>query len=180
MNLEKILKLAEDTFCDSESAERLDAKRELIQQIRALAKNVHKEAKPPIVAYSRPKYVPKWIKPNTDTDKEVCLKGHMGTDTSPIGHMGTHHTTTDTSPNTHTDTNTSSPVRKQQRDKQLLERFARREKEVKVELSAGWIRPPSLLPRARVVSKEEEEVEVPVLPRREVRCRQVRVRTGER
>ncbi|CAG83923.1 YALI0A11847p [Yarrowia lipolytica CLIB122] len=63
---EKLLKMAEDTLCEySESAERLDAKRELLRQLQTLARNVHREAAPgvaPFVSYSRPKYVPKWLK----------------------------------------------------------------------------------------------------------------------
>lgn len=64
-NIEKLLRVAEDTLCEySESAERLDAKRELLRQLRALARNVHRDESPravPSVSYSRPKYVPKWL-----------------------------------------------------------------------------------------------------------------------
>lgn len=64
--IEKLLRIAEDTLCEyAESAERLDAKRELLRQLRALARDVHRNETPrevPSVSYSRPKYVPKWLK----------------------------------------------------------------------------------------------------------------------
>lgn len=95
-DIEKLLKLAEDTLCEySESAERLDAKRELLRQLRSLARNVLRDEAPraaPFVSYSRPKYVPKWLK------RDGCGEPKTMRDTT--GETGDCDTNCDTGPNT--------------------------------------------------------------------------------